>query len=206
MDQPVPTVAIDAELLVPEIPYLRRYARALTRNASSADDLVQDALVRAVSNLERFENGTNLRAWLLTIVHNCFIDGTRKAKRSRDGDHEAEERMSGLYTRPNQIANLEMRDLQVALNGLPEEQRHTLVLVALEDMSYEEAARVTGVPVGTIRSRLSRARHSLMAMVAGLEIGDISPESGITRRKKPRTAAPVRRPSESPRGMYQRAP
>jgi hypothetical protein len=80
-----------------------------------------------------------------------------------------------------------------------------LILVALEDMSYEEAAHVTGVPVGTIRSRLSRARHSLMSKVAGLEIGDVSPEVGITRRKKAGSSTVVGRPSEPPRGNYQRA-
>ncbi|HEY4134877.1 MAG TPA: sigma-70 family RNA polymerase sigma factor [Alphaproteobacteria bacterium] len=184
------TVApISPDDLVAEIPYLRRYARALTRNVSSADDLVQDGLVRAVANLQRFEVGTNLRAWLLTIVHNVFIDGTRKAKRAREGDKSAEEMLSGLYTRPNQLESLQMSDLQKAMARLPEEQRTTLILVALEDMSYEEAAKVTGVPVGTVRSRLSRARHALMDMVEGLELGDVAPEAGITRRKK--VAAPV---------------
>ncbi|HEY4135687.1 MAG TPA: sigma-70 family RNA polymerase sigma factor [Alphaproteobacteria bacterium] len=156
MTNDMPTT--DINLLVAEIPYLRRYARALTRNVSSADDLVQDGLVRAIASIHHFEAGTNLRAWMLTIMHNVFMDDTRKAKRSRDGNHEAEERLSGLYTRPSQLANLELNDLQAALSGLPEEQRHTLILVALEDMSYEEAARVTGVPIGTIRSRLPRAR------------------------------------------------
>ncbi len=172
------------DILVAEIPYLRRYARALTRNTAAADDLVQDALVRGIASFGQFQPGTNLRAWLMTIVHHCFIDGTRKASRARLGAKEAEERMTGFYTRPNQIANLELDDLQAALATLPEEQRATLILVALEDMSYEEAAAVTGVPVGTIRSRLSRARHSLMDKLAGVEIGDLSPEHGITRRKK----------------------
>jgi len=151
----------DANLLAPEIPYLRRYARALTRNAADADDLVQNALMRAVANFARFEQGTNLRAWLLTIVHNAFIDGTRKLKRERESHEMAEERMSGLFTSPNQMAALQIGELETALARLPEEQRITLILVALEDMSYEEAAKVTGVPIGTVRSRLSRApcRH-----------------------------------------------
>jgi RNA polymerase sigma-70 factor (ECF subfamily) len=200
------TNPVDTKHLVPEIPYLRRYARALTRNVSSADDLVQDALLRAVSNMARFEPGTNLRAWLLTIVHNCFIDSTRKAKRSREGDKTAEEMMSGLYTRPNQIANLQLNDLQAALETLPEEQRTTLILVALEDMSYEEAAKVTGVPVGTVRSRLSRARHAMMTKVEGLEMHDVSPEQGITRRKKPALSATAsRRALPRPNPQYQRA-
>jgi RNA polymerase sigma-70 factor (ECF subfamily) len=199
--------APQTDLMVAEIPYLRRYARALTRNMAAADDLVQDALVRGIASFGQFQPGTNLRAWLLTIVHNCFIDSTRKAARARLGDKAAEERMSGFYTRPNQIANLELADLQTALASLPEEQRTTLILVALEDMSYEEAAAVTGVPVGTIRSRLSRARHSLMEKISGLEIGDISPEHGITRRKK--TAKPgvaLSKPSVRDSGkLYQHA-
>ena len=189
IEQPVRPISPND--LVAEIPYLRRYARALTRNASSADDLVQDGLVRAVANLQRFEVGTNLRAWLLTIVHNVFIDSTRKAKRAREGDKSAEEMLSGLYTRPNQIENLQMRDLQKAMARLPEEQRTTLILVALEDMSYEEAAKVTGVPVGTVRSRLSRARHALMGMVEGLEITDVAPQAGVTRRKRIKSPTPV---------------
>jgi RNA polymerase sigma-70 factor (ECF subfamily) len=171
-------------VLVGQIPYLRRYARALTRNAADADDLVQTALMRAIVNMDRFEQGTNLRAWLLTIMHNVFIDGVRKTKRARDANESAESMMSGLYTRPNQVESLQLGDLQSAMERLPEEQRTTLILVALEDMSYEEAARVTGVPVGTVRSRLSRARHALIRMVDGLTMDEISPEAGITRRRK----------------------
>ena len=171
-------------VLVGQIPYLRRYARALTRNAADADDLVQTALMRGIVNMDRFEQGTNLRAWLLTIMHNVFIDGVRKAKRARDADESAESMMSGLYTRPNQVESLQLGDLQQAMERLPEEQRTTLILVALEDMSYEEAAKVTGVPVGTVRSRLSRARHALIRLVDGLTIHEISPQNGITRRRK----------------------
>jgi RNA polymerase sigma-70 factor (ECF subfamily) len=196
MDQKVEnkTSSKDSSLLVPEIPYLRRYARALTRNAADADDLVQTALMRAVANFDRFETSTNLRAWLLTIVHNVFIDSTRRVKRERDGNETAEERMGGLVTSPNQVAALQLGKLESALARLPQEQRITLILVALEDMSYEEAAKVTGVPVGTVRSRLSRARHAVMAMIEGLTMEDISPETGITRRKKAPQPMLSRRP------------
>ena len=209
MDQQIDnkTSSKDTNLLVPEIPYLRRYARALTRNAADADDLVQNALMRAVANFDRFEQGTNLRAWLLTIVHNVFIDGTRKVKREREANEMAEERMSGLFTSPNQIAALQIGELENALNRLPEEQRITLILVALEDMSYEEAAKVTGVPVGTVRSRLSRARHAVMGMIEGLTMEDISPEMGITRRKKAEPAPMISRrpkPTVGSTGTYQR--
>ncbi|MFN4283533.1 MAG: sigma-70 family RNA polymerase sigma factor [Alphaproteobacteria bacterium] len=176
-------------VLVGQLPYLRRYARALTRNAADADDLVQTCVMRAIVNMDRFEEGTNLRAWLLTIMHNVFIDGVRKAKRARDANESAESMMSGLYTRPNQMESLQLGDLQSAMEKLPEEQRTTLILVALEDMSYEEAAKVTGVPVGTVRSRLSRARHALMRMVDGLTMHDITPEAGVTRRRKPDAVA-----------------
>ncbi len=209
MDQQIEnkTSSKDTNLLVPEIPYLRRYARALTRNAADADDLVQNALMRAVANFDRFEQGTNLRAWLLTIVHNAFIDSTRKLKRERESNEMAEERLSGLYTSPNQIAALQLGELEVALARLPEEQRITLILVALEDMSYEEAAKVTGVPVGTVRSRLSRARHAVMGMIEGLTMDDISPEMGITRRKKAAPAPMLSRrpnPTIGSTGNYQR--
>ena len=187
-------------VLVGQLPYLRRYARALTRNAADADDLVQTCVMRAIVNMDRFEQGTNLRAWLLTIMHNVFIDGVRKAKRARDANESAESMMSGLYTRPNQMESLQLGDLQTAMESLPEEQRTTLILVALEDMSYEEAAQVTGVPVGTVRSRLSRARHALMRMVDGLTMDDMTPEAGVTRRRKTDALAgkPVALPRTAP--------
>lgn len=193
--------------MVAEIPYLRRYARALTRNVADADDLVQTVLLRACSNINRFEEGTNLRAWLLTIVHNCFIDDTRRTKRAREGNLSAETRLSGLYTPPNQIANIQLSELEQAMSELPDDQRVTLILVALEDLSYEEAAKITNVPVGTIRSRLSRARHALMTKIKGLSIADLSPASGITRRTKSSDDAlgAMRRPVPFPHGNMQRA-
>jgi RNA polymerase sigma-70 factor (ECF subfamily) len=174
----------NADAIVQEIPYLRRYARALTRNAADADELAQTALMRGVANFDRFEQGTNLRGWLLTIVHNAFIDSPRRIKREREANQSAEERMSGLFTSSNQMASLQIGELEEALARLPEEQRITLILVALEDMSYEEAAKITGVPVGTVRSRLSRARHAVIGMIEGLTMDDISPEMAATRRKK----------------------
>ncbi|HEY4134878.1 MAG TPA: sigma-70 family RNA polymerase sigma factor [Alphaproteobacteria bacterium] len=180
----------NANDLIPEIPYLRRYARALTRNAADADDLVQTALMRAIANIDQFQPDTNLRGWLMKIVHNVFIDGTRKAKRARDNEDGVIDSQR-TYAPADQIDNLAVGDLQKALDRLPEEQRITLVLVALEDMTYEEAAAVTGVPVGTVRSRLSRARHALTRMVEGLTMEDVSPESGITRRRPRKPVAQV---------------
>lgn len=148
---------------------MRRYARALTRNRSAADDLVQDALVRAIWNIGQFQTGTNFRAWLLTILHHCFIDDTRRAKRAREGIEEVSENLGRSYTKPDQLPNLELADVEAALQELPEEQCTTLILVALEDMSYEEAARISNVCIGTIRSRLSRGRRALLAKVEGVE-------------------------------------
>ena len=185
------TPSVHADLLVPEIDYLRGYARALTRNASAADDLVQNALLRAVANISSFQPGTCLRAWLAAILHNCFIDDTRHARRMRIGEATAEIRMEGAYTRPNQVAHLELADLQAALGILNKEQRATIILVALEGMSYDEAAKALGVPRGTIRSRMSRARHVMMAEVEGMAIGDLSPEMTVVRRKKASTTAPM---------------
>jgi RNA polymerase sigma-70 factor (ECF subfamily) len=144
--------------------------------------------MRAIANMEQFQTGTNFRGWLMKIVHNVFIDSTRKAKRARDNEEGVIDSQR-TYSPADQIDNLAVGDLQKALERLPEEQRITLILVALEDMTYEEAAAVTGVPVGTVRSRLSRARHALTRMVEGLTIEDVSPESGITRRR-PRKSVP----------------
>lgn len=182
-------------VLVAEIPYLRRYARALSRNAADADDLVQTCLMRAIVNLERFETGTNLRAWLLTILHNVFIDSMRRARRARDVGETAETMLTGMYTRPNQIENLQMADLQKAMAALPAEQRSTLALVALEDLTYEEAAQITGVPVGTVRSRLSRARHALIKMIEGTNIADLAAQPAALRRRLAKAAEMRVRPS-----------
>jgi len=168
MDTPAP-VTVSSTLIVAEIPYLRRFARALMRNPAAADDLVQDSLVRAIWNIHQYQAGTNFRAWLLTILHNCFIDDTRRAKRAREGLNEASERLDGSYTKPDQLPNLELADVHSALQELPEAQRTTLILIAIEGMSYAEAAAITKVGIGTIRSRLSRARRALLAKVEGVE-------------------------------------
>jgi RNA polymerase sigma-70 factor (ECF subfamily) len=160
-------------ILVGQIPYLRRYARGLTRNAADADDLVQSCLVRALTNMHRFEKDTNLRAWLLTILHNMFIDTVRKNRRAREAFEAAGIAADGVTQGPNQFHHVQVIELEHAIADLPAEQRSTLLLVALEDLTYEEAANVTGVPVGTVRSRLSRARHTLLKMFEGMDLDDI---------------------------------
>ncbi len=147
------------------IPRLRRYARALTGDASAADDLVQDALERALLKQDLWRKGSDLRAWLFTLMHNLFINQLRSAAVSRtvalDGALED-------LPQPQAGDRLEIRDLDAALQLLPAEQRTVLLLVGLEQMSYEEAARVLEVPIGTVMSRLSRGRERLRRLLQGL--------------------------------------
>lgn len=160
-------------IMVGQIPYLRRYARALTQNVADADDLVQNCLVRAIAKMDRFEAGTNLRAWLLAIMHNIFIDSFRKKRRAREVCETTETIQKGLFTPANQFRRVQVTDVESALAKLPAAQRSTLLLIALENLTYEEVARITEVPVGTVRSRLSRARHALIEMVEGLNAEEL---------------------------------
>ncbi|RMF14025.1 MAG: RNA polymerase sigma factor [Alphaproteobacteria bacterium] len=145
------------------MPHLRRYARALTRDPESADDLVQDALERAISRLEKFEPGTDLRSWMFTIMHNIFIDHCRRAKR-QGASVPIEEWMKNAHAGPTQITALEVRDLADHLDRLSEHERRVVELVAIDGKKYEEAAEELGVAVGTIKSRLFRARENLRRM------------------------------------------
>lgn len=167
MDNPAKDTAEFNSILISYVPVLRRYARALVHNKTDADDLVQDCLVRALSKMHLFQPGTNLKAWLLSIVHNIFLDGTRKAKRTRDFVTAVTSMEHGNVTRPNQFHRIELMDISTALAALPAAQRSTLLLIALQGLSYEETAKITGVPVGTVRSRLSRGRSSLTLMMNG---------------------------------------
>jgi RNA polymerase sigma-70 factor, ECF subfamily len=147
-----------------EIPRLRRYARALARDAASADDLVQDCLARALGKLHLWQDGTDLRAWLFTILHNQYVNQVRRSV--REGTAVGLSDTEPLLTRPpHQSRRLELRDLERAIARLPEEQRAVILLVGLEGMHYEEVAAVLGVPVGTVRSRLSRAREALRRLM-----------------------------------------
>lgn len=143
-----------------EIPRLRRYARALTRDTVLADDLVQDCLTRALDKLHLWHRGTDLHAWLFTILHNQYVNHVRRCV--REGAVVGLSDNEPMLTRdPQQGRRLELRDLERAIAKLPEEQRTAILLVGLEGMSYEEVAGVLDVPVGTIRSRLSRGREAL---------------------------------------------
>ncbi|UHL65088.1 RNA polymerase sigma factor [Paralcaligenes sp. KSB-10] len=146
------------------LPRLRRYARALVGERSGADDLVQDTCERAWARLHTWRQGSDMRAWLFGIMHNLHVDQRRKPGLATtpidDTGFEAS-------TRATQADALEIRDLETALAQLPVEQREVLLLIALEDMSYEEVARTLGIPSGTVMSRLSRGREKLRAQMQG---------------------------------------
>ena len=153
----------EAERLVDLIPRLRRYARALVGDRATADDLVQDTLERAWTKLHLYRRGTDLRAWLFTVMHNVHVNRVR-ATRPTD---MLEDEMPELAQRQAQGDALLVRDLDRAIARLPDEQRAVLLLVTLEEMSYEEVAHALGIPIGTVMSRLSRAREKLRLMMLG---------------------------------------
>ncbi|MCP1167974.1 RNA polymerase sigma factor [Limimaricola litoreus] len=153
--------------LVGHLPAMRAFALSLTRNGAQADDLVQDTVVKAWTNFDKFKPGTNLRAWLFTILRNTFYSGRRKAQREVadvDGVFTA-----SLAEKPAHDGRLQMNDFLRAFAALPDEQREALALVGASGFSYEEAAGMCGVAIGTIKSRANRARVRLAEL---LELDD----------------------------------
>jgi RNA polymerase sigma-70 factor (ECF subfamily) len=151
-------------LLEEQIPRLRRYAMALARDRARADDLVQDCLVRALEKAHLWEPGTNLRAWLFTILHNQHVNDVRR--RMREGvSTPIEDTALPVTVSPSQESACQLKAVDRAMAMLPQEQRATLLLIGLEGFSYEEAAEILRVPVGTIRSRLSRGRATLRELL-----------------------------------------
>ena len=151
-------------LLESEIPRLRRYARALTRDPGRADDLVQSCLVRALTKQHLWREGTDLRAWLFTILHNLHVNEVRRS--ARDGAAvPVEDVEMALPAKESASDCLRLRDLDRALGRLPEEQRQIVLLAGLEGMRYEQIAQILDIPVGTVRSRLSRGRETLRVMI-----------------------------------------
>lgn len=142
---------------------LRRYARSLTRNDTDAEDLVHDALVRAYEARAGFRKGGNLRAWLMSILHNAFIDG-RRSSRSQQGRAEQIALLADDAMPPPQEHAARLAQVREHFFSLPEEQRAALHLVAIEGLSYQEAADTLGIPVGTLMSRIGRGRAALRAM------------------------------------------
>jgi RNA polymerase sigma-70 factor, ECF subfamily len=168
-------------LLASEIPRLRRYARALTRDGARADDLVQSCLARALAKSHLWEPGTDLRAWLFTILHNQHVNDVRRAV--REGINiPVEDVTPMLATQSTQTSALSLRDLDRSLGRLPEEQRQVLLLVGLEGMRYEEVATILNVPVGTVRSRLSRGRDMLRYLMDMKPLRERVPDEEIAER------------------------
>jgi RNA polymerase sigma-70 factor (ECF subfamily) len=169
-------------LIERETPRLRRYARALTRDTIAADDLVQDCLARALAKSHLWQQGTDLRAWLFTILHNQYVNQVRRAV--REGVSVMVDDVEPLLTTaPAQGKQLELRDLERALGMLPHEQRSVILLVGLEGMRYEEVAEILKVPVGTVRSRLSRGRDMLRQLMGITE--PVEGEARAAPRQKP---------------------
>jgi RNA polymerase sigma-70 factor, ECF subfamily len=157
--------------IVEHIPRLRRYARALAGDPVSADDLVQDTLERALAKYERWRPDSDLRAWLFTLMHNVFINQVRafRARSALNLDATQE-----LHVPGSQMDIPRIHDIRAALRQMPSNQREVLLLVGLEQFSYEETARLLGVPLGTVMSRLSRAREKMRQFLA---------EDSVTRLK-----------------------
>jgi RNA polymerase sigma-70 factor (ECF subfamily) len=153
-------------LVVEQIPRLRRYARALLGDPTRAEDLVQDCLERAWSRIHRWRRDSDMRAWLFTIMHNLYVNQLRQSN-TEPKLVSAEEKELTAAIEPSHDASLEVRDLSIGLAQLPAEQREVLLLVALEDMSYEQVAKVLEIPIGTVMSRLHRARERLRIWMSG---------------------------------------
>ena len=151
-------------LIEQQIPRLRRYARALTRNRDRADDLVQDTLGRALVKEQFWQPGTNLRAWLFTIMHNQNVNNVRRDIRESAG-LDIEQMSATLTATTDPTATRKMFELERALAHLPLEQQQVILLVGLEGMSYEDTAGILTIPVGTVRSRLSRGRNALRKLL-----------------------------------------
>ncbi len=170
---------MDSSAIVEHIPSLRRYARALTGDAWTADDLVQDTLERACSKWRLWTVGTDLRAWLFTVMHNVFASQVRRlpAHATVDVDEVVHELRSVDAHRDQAI------DLQRCLLLLPEDQRAVLLLVTLEDLSYAQVAKVLGIPTGTVMSRLSRARERLRDLMEASPPSPAAGRPGLRRLK-----------------------
>jgi RNA polymerase sigma-70 factor (ECF subfamily) len=170
---------------------MRAFAISLCGNRDRADDLVQEALVKAWNHLESFEQGTNLKAWLFTILRNAYFSELRKTKREvADTDGQMAARLS---VPPEQQGHLDLADLNRALSQLPVDQREALILVGAEGFSYEDAASISGCAIGTVKSRVNRARAKLAELMAM----DTSDETPSTAEAKSKSASARSRVSSS---------
>jgi RNA polymerase sigma-70 factor (ECF subfamily) len=162
------------EAILKAVPSLRAFAVSLCGNVDRADDLVQETLLRALANIDSFRPGTNLSAWLFTILRNQFRSEYRKRRREvEDAEGKYSER---LKVQPEQVSRVEFNELREALSHLPDDQREALVLVGASGFSYEEAAEICGCAVGTIKSRVNRARNRLAELMSVSSAEDFSPD------------------------------
>ncbi|MGL4441882.1 MAG: sigma-70 family RNA polymerase sigma factor [Bosea sp. (in: a-proteobacteria)] len=163
------------DMLVAEIPSMRAFAVSLCGNITTADDLVQDALLKAWGHSDSFQMGTNLRAWLFTILRNTYYSLYRKRTREvqdSDGDYA-----DGLSVPPSQESSLELSEFRRALSQLSVEHREVLIMVGASGMSYEEVADICGVAVGTVKSRVNRGRARLAELMGISGVSDIGPDA-----------------------------
>jgi len=163
-------------LIIEQIPRLRRYARALTGNPNAAEDLVQDCLERSWNKFHLWQSGSNMRAWMFTIMHNIHVNQVRKAI-SRPTVVSLAEWTDDRGVKPVQEKRIEVRNVGAALELLPEEQRAVVLLIGLEELSYQEVAKVLNIPIGTVMSRLSRGRERLRQMLS--DVG-VEPKDTVT--------------------------
>ena len=157
---------LDSHPIIEHIPRLRRYARALLGDRYAADDLVQDTLERAWNKFHLWRPGSDLRAWLFAIMHNVFVNQVRS---KRSDIEKTMEELPDVPVRATQSDSLEIADVERALRALPDEQLEVLLLVALEEMTYDEVGRALAIPIGTVMSRLSRARERMRRLIAGVQ-------------------------------------
>ena len=170
-------MSVEASLrdeLLAAIPSLRAFAISFTNNRDRADDLVQETILRAWANIDKFQPGTNLNAWLFTILRNLFHSEYRKRRREVDDPEGAY--AARLKAHPEQQSHLDFEDFRSALAKLPFDQREALLLVGAEGMSYEDAAQICGVAVGTIKSRVNRARARLAQILQLEDDDEIGPD------------------------------
>jgi RNA polymerase sigma-70 factor (ECF subfamily) len=162
------------DTILAAVPSLRAFAISLCGNVDRADDLVQETLLRALANINSFQPGTNMSAWLFTILRNLFRSEYRKRRREvEDADGSYAET---LKTQPEQTSRVEFEEFRQALSKLPEDQREALILVGASGFSYEEAADICGCAVGTIKSRVNRARTRLAQLLSIESTSDFGPD------------------------------
>jgi RNA polymerase sigma-70 factor (ECF subfamily) len=150
------------------VPALRRHAYRLTGTMDRANDLVQDTLLKAISKQDKFEEGTSLKAWLHRILFNTFISGVRREKTR--GHHVDWDDLGDVYGHgSNQLARLQLRDADRVLGDLPDQEKQAIILTAVEEMSYQDAAETMNVEIGTVKSRVGRARRKLRSSVGQIE-------------------------------------